>query len=303
MTFTEPESGTTYEQLRTRGEAAARAGRFEEALPLLEEASEWAQAHGDSNLKDRAYCNRAAVLIEVGRGEETTAGLRAILIGNADADTCWLAAYHLARVYEYRKEYKKGLFYARIARDRTRDLQLRETSRVASSHNQLGNFLVAESHFAEAAAEYEQALALEPVASRFRRALLEQNLGYCRLLLGKHREGLDLLYRSLRTTKQHGARRQAMFIHLDLAFGLLEVARYRYAHDHALKAFRLAEELDNTDCRKNALYMLGEAANLLGEDARARHYFDRLQQHFPDTPFLSDFLLAIDIRKMINLRA
>jgi tetratricopeptide (TPR) repeat protein len=52
------------------------------------------------------------------------------------------------------------LFYARIALDRSQVLE--SVDWLASSRNQIGNFLLAESRFDQALHEYEEALALLP---------------------------------------------------------------------------------------------------------------------------------------------
>jgi hypothetical protein len=66
----------------------------------------------------------------------------------------------------------------------------------------------------------------------------------------------------------------------------------------------LAEEFADEEALKNTLYLLGEAVNLTGDAARARALFSRLQRdYFPRNGFIPDFLLAVDVRKLVNLRA
>lgn len=301
--MTEDGSMSVYRELHRQGREAVAAARWQKALPLFEKAWEWAREHGDRTLVDRAFCNRASVLISLGHGEEVIATLREILMRNADQVNARLAAYNISRIYEHRKEPKKGLFYARIAHVHAQKIEDVERSWIASDHNQMGNFLVADSRFEEAIAEYRKALAADPEATAIRRAFVEQNMGYCYLVLGSHRMGFELLFRSLRTFRHHGVRHQRMHTHLDVCFGYLEIGRYERARQHGLAALELAREFEDADCLKKALYLLGEAENLLGYADNAKGYFDQLQEYFPDTPFVSDFLLAIDVRKMINLRA
>jgi tetratricopeptide (TPR) repeat protein len=292
---------SVYEGLKRQADRAVNAGRLEEGLEHLARAWEWAKANGERGLVDRAYCNLAAVEIELDQAEGVVAALREILVRNQNRDTCRLAAYSIARTYELRKEYKKALFYARIARDHSHALGRGEW--VASSHNQMANCLVADSFFKEAIAEYRSALALLGDAPPARTASVEGNLGYCYVVLGRHGEGLPLLFRSLRTLRRTGSPRDVMVAHLDLCFAYLEIGRYRYAHRHGVRALATAEDLGDREALKNSLYLLGETANLLGDEDGAQGYFGELQRHFPGTPFLVDFLLAIDVRKMINLRA
>lgn len=292
-----------YESLRTRGVAAGRGGRFEEALPLLEAAWQWAQEHGDAVLADRAFVNWSAAAISLRRGDEVLAGLRQVLMRNLDPRNCRLAAYNIARIYEHRRDPKKGLFYAKVARGFLAQLGTPEPEWLANDHNQYGNFLVAESRFEEAEHEYLLALAADPGASAVRRAFVEQNLGYCYLMLDRAGDALPLLYRSLRTLRRAGARQQEISARLDLAFGLLEVGRHRRALHHARRALEMITASSHDDLLKNALYLCGEAALHDTGEAAAQEYFSRLQAHFPDSAFVAELLLAVDVRQMINLRA
>ena len=306
--LTQPESRPlagmeVYEDLRRRGLEAIETGRLEEALTFFEEAWEWAEGCGDPILEDRALLNRNSVLISLGRGDTALPQIREILVRNLDPVNCRLAAYSIARIYERRKETKKGLFYARIAASWTAGMQSPDPEWITSDHNQIGNFLVAESRFDEAITEYQRALEILPETSRHRRALAWSNLGYCLLVQKSYAQGFDLAYRALRVFRRQGAEREAMVAHLDLAFGHLEIGRYPTAERHAGRALRLADRLGDREVLKNALYLSGETANLLGKVDEARGFFERLQSHFPGTPFVVDFLLAIDVRKMINLRA
>jgi len=130
------------------------------------------------------------------------------------------------------------------------------------------------------------------------------NLGYCRVLHSRLREAYTLFYESLAILRRVGAERYQLCPRLDLCFAHLESGRYRRAERHGRKALAIAESVGDADDIKNALYLLGEAANLQGDSATARGYFARLQQsYFPDQPYLPSFLLAIDVRKLINLKA
>jgi tetratricopeptide (TPR) repeat protein len=291
-----------FEELRSRGEKAIQAGRLDEAETLLDQALAWARAQADPRWIDLAVCNRSAVLIELGRGESELSRLREILLRNGDPTSCRVAAYNIARHYELTKNYKKALFYARITRDRSDALGRRDW--LASSHNLIGNTLLAESFVEAACAEYEKALELiadEPSAAR---AQILDNLGYCRVLQRRYEEGYRLLYESLFWLRRLSARRHEISTRLDLCFAHLETGRFRNARGQGTAALRLAEELGERDAVKNALYLLGEAANLSGDAETARDYFLRLQgDFFPEAGYLPEFLLAVDIRKLVNLHA
>lgn len=294
-----------FDALIDEGRAHLEAERLEEALRLFEQAEALAEELEDRRAADRAYVNRCAVLIAVDRGlaPESIQRLREVLMAGDDAVTSWLAAYNVARAYEFLKEHRKGLFYARIALDRARVLEAPDW--IASSRNQIGNFLLAESRFDAAREEYEEALAL--LASdrgSLRVAAIFDNLGYAYVILGRLRQGLTLLYRSLRRFRAMSRRRETILPHLSLCFALIEAGRYRLALRHAAQALALAEEAGEEDSIKHALFLLGEAAQQTGDPAKARELFERLQErYFPEASYLPDVLLTVDVRKLINLKA
>lgn len=292
-----------FDDLRARSQQASDQGRLDEALELCESSLEVANRLADQSLCDLAFVNRCAVLVALNRHRGLTAGLREILSRSTNPLNRLVAAYHLARVYEVRQDVKKGLLYARVAGVEYTKWGVSDPRWKAGLHDQLGRFLVLESRFEEAAAEYEAALAADPAASEFRQAIAWHNLGYCCLVLGDHQRGLELLYRSLRVHRRGGAPEREMQAHLDLCYGHLETGRNSLARRHGARAVAMAERLEEPLGLKNALYLLGEAEHLLGRDDRARDCFDRLQRLFPDTPFVTELLMAVDVRQLINLRA
>ena len=51
-------------------------------------------------------------------------------------------------------------------------------------------------------------------------------------------------------------------------------------------------------------FLLGEAAHLSADTDTAQIYFSRLQsEYFPDQTYLPSLLLAVDVRRLINLHA
>jgi tetratricopeptide (TPR) repeat protein len=295
-------SSCTFEELRSQGEKAVHAGRLEEAEVLFDQALAWAREHGEPWQIDLGVCNRAAVRIELGRGESELSRLREILLRNANPQNCQLGAYNISRYYELTKNYKKSLFYARIALERAETLGRRDW--MASSHNRIGNVLLAESFVDEACQRYETALSLMAERHGVWRAGILDNLGYCRILQRRYPEGYSLLYASLRILRRSGSERYLVPPLLDLSFAHIETGRYQQARRHAADALRIAYRTDQADSIKNALYLLGEAANLSGDNEAAEDHFIRLQREFfPGASYLPSFLMTVDIRKMINLHA
>ncbi|MCB1056790.1 MAG: hypothetical protein KDD11_14910 [Acidobacteria bacterium] len=292
----------SYEMLREQGLEALHAGRFEEAYSLFDQALDRARELGDPSLVDLAFCNRAAVSIEIHDPLEPLTELRSILVARRDLETSRLAAYNIARIYERTKQYKKGLFYARTARDLSELLDRPEW--IASSHNRIGNLLLAESYFAEACEEYDLALSLFEPSESVRHAILLENVGYCRVVQGRLDEGFQLLYQALRMLRRLGARGFQAYPHLSLAYAHIEAGRYRDALRHGTRALALAHRVNDTDSIKYSLFLLGEAANLSGAPEEARDYLLQLQRdYYPDSPEIVDFLLVVEIRQLINIKA
>jgi hypothetical protein len=158
--------------------------------------------------------------------------------------------------------------------------------------------------FEEAAASYRRALAIVPEELADWRLLCQANLGYCEVALGRHRAGVGRLYRVLRGALRAGSRRVEMMVRLDLCFALMELGHLRAAERHARRAHALVEEIGEVGEAKNCLYLLGQVAVLQERLDEARGWFVELQRRFyPTQPRLADFLVGVDVRQMINLRA
>lgn len=299
--FAKP-SQRSFEELRNLGRQAADSGDLSAALRYLDEALEVAQSSADQRLIDLAVCNRSAVLISLGRNQEPKADLRQILVSGNFPQNSFLAAYQLSRAHARDKAFKKGLFYAQIARDRA--LGLGSDKWLIHSYNQLANCLLDESRFEEAASEYRRALRLEATEPSVMRAVLLVNLGYCSMMLGRMREGLPLTFQSLRWFRRFGTRAYEIWAHLDLCYAYLELGRCRRARDHGRRSLALAEETGDAQCLKNALYLLGETERASGDLEPAYDYFSRLQQDFyPENPELVECMLLVGTRQLVNLRA
>ncbi len=277
-------------------------GRLTDALGLCERALAQARERGAQDLVDLAVCNRSAVLITLGREREVMPELRQILLRSSDPKMCSVAAYDLSRAHERIKEYKKGLFYGRIARDRA--LPTGRDDLLVGSYNQIGNCLMSDSFFAEAAAEYHYAMELLPAERSVSQALVTANLGYCHMMQDRVREGMALSFRALRWFRSLGTRVYEAWPHLDLCYAYLELGRPTRAWRHGRKALAISEETGEAECLKNALFLLGETERTAGDLEAAHVYFARLQKEFyADAPQVVDLMVQVGLRKVVNLRA
>lgn len=303
-TIEQPPFDARFEALLERGRAEHADDKLPEALATFRQAERLGEELGDRRAVDRAFVNQCTVLLD--RDKVLPAGLfqrlREMLMAGEDTVNCRLAAYDLARAHECSKQHRKGLFYARIALDRS--MILGSENWLASSYNQIGNFLLAESRFEEAREEYARALDLLPSDNlSVRKALILTNLGYARVVDGMP-GGLDLLYESLRMLRALGARRERIFPHLDLCYALGDIGRLRHAMRHGARALALAEEFGDEGSIKHALFLVGDAAQQAGDPAAAREHFEQLQRrYFPEASYLPEVLLTVDVRKLVNLKA
>ncbi len=280
---------------------ALKRGDLRLALDRFGSAMAWALEHGESDLWDRALCNHFSVEIELGQVGDLSE-LRQIVLRSADPENAFLAAYNVARAYELEKDIGRALFYARIARDRCGRLNRREW--MGWSHNQTGNLLLAQSELEDACAEFEQALGFTEARASIERGVILDNLGYCRVLQGRHREGFDHLFKSLRIFVRLRVERYQSYPRLALCHAFLDVGRLRSALRHGARALEIATAHSDAISIKNAHYLLGETYHQLGHDDLARDYFTRLQQRFyPAARHVPELLMTIDVRPLLNLRA
>lgn len=297
-----PPPGASFADLRDRGRQVLEAGHLEKALGYFESALVLARKSGDEDLIDLALANRGTALISLGRQLEVIPTLRKILSRSTAAENCFIAAYNLSQAFYCSKEAKKGLFYARISRDRAQDLEHCEW--LAAAHNQVGMGLLLESYFEEAEAEYRRALSLGLVEGSVEHASLLANLGYCLMALEQPEEGLALALEALRQMSKRGAKLYEGWPELFLSYGYLEMERFERARRHGERALELAEETGEAFLAKSVLFVLGEVEKTAGCEDAAYRYFTRLQSRFyPQSPELVTVMMSVGMRKIVNLRA
>jgi tetratricopeptide (TPR) repeat protein len=289
-------------RILAEGVRHAKAGRLERAAAAFIRAEAIGAERGDEALEDRARVFRVAVEMELGSLHGQAAILQRVLLRSHDPEVCFFAAYNTARCYDLEHSYAKAMFYARQA------LRWAEpTGRAdceAMAHNLVGNLHLVESRFEDARNGYQQALTLMPGEPALDRALVLDNLGYCQLVLGELKAGFALLYASLRMMSRLAAPDLRPRPRLSLAFGYLEIGRFDHAARQSSAALAEARQAGDETSIKNALYLLGQTRNLQGDEDRARACFCELQRTFyPDNTAIPDFLLAIDVRRIIHLKA
>ena len=288
-------------ELRAEVRRLGELGDLSAARPVHEEIRQLAEQIGDPVLIELSICNLGTASIYEGGGADYLPRLRSILTETRSDENAFLAAYSISRYYENVKEHKKFLYYARIALQRAGTAGKLEW--LLNARNHLGNALLAVSQIGDAAREYSNALH-EADPDNITGVTLTYNLGYCRLLQHRAEEGIALLVRGLRGAVRLGARRAEAQVRLDLGFACLERGALRQAGRQIRRALAMAEDLGWVDGIKNALYLLGESQRLEGSVEEAESSFSRLQKtYYPEQPYLGTLLMAVDVRRMLNLHA
>lgn len=291
------------ETLRQKIREAVAAGRLDAALELSDRALRLARADDDPTEVDRLCLTRGAIQVARGDGADAVPEMRRILMRSTDRGNRFNAAYAISQHHERIGDIDRSRFYANTALSYAEAWD--DGAAVAKAHNQIANLELLGSYFDDAAESYEKALDLLPEQESAECAILLSNLGYCYTVLGRYDRGFQVLGRSADMLSRLGASRWQHLPLLGLAYAYLEIGRYRRAEEHARRALELAEAARYQDNQvKNALYLLGEASKLAGDEDRAFEHFDHLQRRFyPDQPLIVDVLLSTDIRKLINLMA
>ncbi|HEX5045026.1 MAG TPA: tetratricopeptide repeat protein [Candidatus Polarisedimenticolaceae bacterium] len=293
----------TYEAWSRAGADATRRGDFDAALSAYSRARAAAERDGDERQEQGAALNLAMVRLQTDSWRDADEGLREILLRATDPGVAYRAAYHLASSLRRQSRHERALSYARRAMERARELGT--TEYLAPAHNLLGNIHLAQSRIEEALAEYRRSLALrlaQPEDTRFSQAILQENIGYCLLLLQQMPEGIAHLEEGLALSEEVDDKRCRAECLQDLCYGMLLTARYDLARERGEAALALAESQHYGDIRENCHYLLGEVGTRTGDADLRDDHLDRLQALHPELPFLRDFLSAVDITSVLSLK-
>jgi tetratricopeptide (TPR) repeat protein len=290
-----------YLRLTKLAQLAFARGRLERALSLFSTAEDEAKRAGDRELTDRAFCNRCVVLLELDRLDGAVGELKTVLMRARDPFTAWMAAYYTAQVYKAEGNIPRALAYARRASELAPTSGQERT--VAASANEHGTLALLDSHFAEAAEQFERALAAEGSLDTLGRAIVRDNLGYCLMCTGRVDEGIALSRDAAADIETIGTRQYLAEIYQDLCYGALQQGRFDEARGWGEKALALAREYEHPTVARNTLMLLADAAMDLEDEEAAESYLQALSEHYPDFRGMKSFLRAFNVRDVINLKA
>ncbi len=295
-----------YEAYRQRAEAAFAAGDAEAALGAWRQAEAEAVRRGDSERADLAFCNQAAILIDLERGDDCLPRLKRILLGSGRPRTRWMASYYTGMALYMATRLQDAMGYARRALSFADELG--ENAPAAATNNLVGNIAVLDSRFDEAEAAYRRALdAYQGLAGYHRSmaSLVRDNLGYVLMCTERLQSGIELCDTSRRELEMQKA------LHLlpqplqDLCYGHLLDGSLGEARRHGERGLELAMEADDRLVVKNTLFLLAEVAVREGDRFRARRFLTELVRCYPEVApdeDIIDVFLDLDLTRVVNLR-
>jgi tetratricopeptide (TPR) repeat protein len=284
------------EALRQQAVGQFLANDLEQALETFDQALGLAD---DDEQRELLVINKASTLIALQQAGPEVQQLPQIIMRRRNLRHLYLAAYTLQGKFENERDFKRASLYARIALDAAEEAgEIGWKTQVLIA---LGNLSVFDSKNEEAIGRYREALELLEVtpANSLRRAAALQNLGYCELLEGDTRAGIDRIHTAIELFIEAGAEGFIPESHIDLCYGYLDLGELDQALHYGELGLARAKDLRQI---RNAHFLLGEAAYKTGDLDRAEIHFEHLAKHYPDFPHLKNLLLAIDLRAMVNLK-
>lgn len=284
------------EVVRREGMVKLRANELEASIALFDQATSLSE---DGEQRELISINKSSAMIGLGLSGPEVQKLPQIILRRANPRHVALAAYSLQSKFRFESEYSRATMYGRVALDAATELG--EESWIASILLELGSICVLDSRNSEAITYFERALELVDLVSEpeLTRAAIYQNLGYCRLLEDQIEGGLTLIHEAIDLMNRAGAPGYLPESYIDLCFGYLEAGDLEEARHFGELGLELATEDRQV---RNAHYLLGEVAYKNGDTVGAQRHFGHLARFYPNFPHLTDLLLAIDLRSMVNLK-
>jgi tetratricopeptide (TPR) repeat protein len=250
------------------------------------------------SLADRAYCNWAAVRMELGQCTGLREGLSRVLGESRDPKARQLAAYNLSGYYQTRN-HRAARLYAEMS------CRLAETLKdghaQASSLHSLGLSWAGAGRLESARDCLRRSLEIRSHQEMSAPALVTTSAyAYCAALLGNRSEGAWFLGEALEGMKHSPFGVYEPAIRLNLGFAHLEWGENDEALEQGRAALQILEDLKSSD-EKFARYLIGEALAQQGAEEEALHHFEILQKAFyPEHPGLAQVMLAVRTSRWMN---
>ena len=295
-----------YDELLASAERALGADEFSRSAALFAEAEEIARSMGETDLADRAFCNRCSVLVELDQGADQIPKLKEILLRSTDTRNRFLAAYCTGVAYDISGDFDRAHSYARRATGLAAELGDRSLEH--RSLNLVGILAARASLFEEAEEAFRRCLEAHCGSEGFQRvtaAQVEDNLGYVMLCTDRLFEGLRHCEKARTVMEELGAEHYLYETLQDLCYGYVLAGDLERAQSSGTRALELAIEHSDEQIAKNCLFLLSEIAVRRGDTFGARRYLHELTAYYPEagvTEEIIDVFLATDLTTVVNLR-
>jgi tetratricopeptide (TPR) repeat protein len=294
-----------YDELLRLAEEALGTGELERSAALFAEAETIARELGETDLADRAFCNRCSVLVELDQGADQIPRLKEILLASGDTRNRFLAAYCTGVAYFISDDFERAHNYARRATGLARELG--DSSLEHRSLNLVGTLAARASLFDEAEDAFRRCLEAHDGEGyqAVMAAQVEDNLGYVMLCTDRLEEGLERCEHARAVMERLGAEHYLYETLQDLCYGYVLADDLERAETCGSRAFELAVEHSDERIAKNCLFLLSEIAVRRGDTFGARRYLRELTAYYPEAGVseeIIDVFLATDLTSVVNLR-
>jgi len=295
-----------YDEYLRLAEEALGTDQFERAAGLFEEAEVLAREHGETDLADRAFCNRCSVLVELDRGADQIPRLKEILLSSKDSRNRFLAAYNTGVAYDIAGDTERAQRYARRATGLAREIDDRTLEN--RSLNLVGVLAARTSQFDEAEDAFVKCLEAHRNTEGYQQVMaaqIEDNLGYVMICTERLEEGLDHCEKARAIMEELGAEHYLYETLQDLCYGYLLADDLDRAEECGTRAMELAVDHSDEQIAKNCLFLLSEIAVRRGDTFGARRYLRELTAYYPEAGVseeIIDVFLATDLTTVVNLR-
>jgi len=295
-----------FDELMRSAETAFTRDDLGGAAALFAAAVEAAQAEGNQDGADHAFCNHCSMLAELDRGADQIPKLKEILLRSSNTKNRFLAAYCTAVAYDLQDNREKSRTYAQRAMELSNTIG--EADLISRSANLAGTLAVRESRFDEADICYQQAIEAQESLEGYHlavRAQYKDNLGYVMMCTDRLHEGIDLCEEARSELERIGADHSLYETLQDLCYGHLLAGNLDRAQECGEKALDLAVDFEDDQVAKNCLFLLSETAVRRGDTFKARRHLRELTTYYPEVGIseeIIDVFLATDLTSVVNLR-
>jgi tetratricopeptide (TPR) repeat protein len=293
-----PDSG--FPILMEQGHAALESGDFGLAYVTFESALQAADAVSEAERDDsraRARYKMAFSLFRLGKINLAESELRLILRDHRKISprTQFLALLMLSNVHDERGDRYLSLLEAERCLALSRETG--EGTDEAYALHAIGRTCFEEGDFERAAEVHARALEMARGNSSPQEvALLQANLGYCHVMLGRSEKGLKEIREALTLSRREGLKRGMAYCLRILGQIAFQDGKMARAREHLEEAEMVAHSADSpyTDILFQSAFYLWEIARKEGNAVQEKVYFGRLRHLRPSLERYFDEVASFD---------